>query len=932
MKFKPNPPFMKPDTSHIKEIKVVSNTHWDREFRRTFEKTRRRLLTMMDVTLDILEKDLDYVSYTMDGHSIMIDDYLEMRPERRGLIERLVQSRRLILGPYYTLPEEFSIGQEPLVRNFLRGRSTVEKYGGKVGTVAYTPSSWGQTGQLPQILAEFGQKYMMFYRGVSHDEVDAEWIWEAPDGTRITASRFAIYCRYNWYYQVHRAVTAGAVFEKGYDWDEHDEVAVRIADGLAGEDLAFDLQAPELNYDKSKLKGAILDMIEREGRHFTTPVFLAMHGHDISVAHPLESQIIKDAQELLKGKYTIEHTDLEGFWAAAEKFLDRDKMAVLKGERRSYLKQGMWTFLFPGTVSARTYLKQKDFSATARLVYYAEPLASLAASLGMEYPKAYLERGWGVLMSNHTHDANGGCAPDAVCEEIAGRYAKASDIGDIVTEDAMCHIAKNLSPDGLPKGAMQLIVFNPLPFERDVIVPVDLEVPAHLRAKAARLVSASDRDVARQPISFEKSSSFVDSIWEVPRIVNSDRLKFHAKLSKLPGLGYRTYAIVPEPQSLRSRGSIVTNDTTLENEFLRASVHPNGTVALVCKKTGRAYQGLNYLTSQGECGNAWKHVAPAADRKYSSLGARANVCVKESGPLVGTIGVAYDFEIPADYGDGNGRSEYLTKVSVQVDYCLRQGSERLEVTVRLNNTAKDHWLRANFPSGIETNHSTSDTHFDVISRPIALPDSTGWVEEAFGTHPLQTFVSLDDRKDCLALLPQGLFEYEALEDDSRTLSLTLLRACRIKLAVSEEKLTELPDTGIQCLGEQTFRYSIFAGAGDWRQNALLSLAADANTPVRAIMTSRGHGTLPLESSLFTLDNTVLHVSAVKQAEDGDGLIVRLFNPCETPQEACLAFGRTIQSASRCLMDESVLQPLTPAGNNLPLSIAPKKIFTVRVQL
>ncbi|XHR27400.1 MAG: hypothetical protein ACFUZC_15810 [Chthoniobacteraceae bacterium] len=304
---------IKANATHIKQIKVVSNTHWDREFRRTFEKTRRRLLTMLDTTLDILEKDPDYASFTMDGHSIMIDDYLEMRPERRALVEQLVKSRRLILGPYYTLPEEFSIGQESLVRNLLWGRKTVESYGGQIGTVAYTPSSWGQTDQLPQILADFGQKYMMFYRGISHHEAPAEWIWEAPDGTQITASRFAIYCRYNWYYQVHRVVTAGALFGKEYQWEDHDEVPVRIADGLAGEDLSFDLQTPEVAYDKSKLKGAIEAMVEREGRHFTTPVFLAMHGHDISVAHPLESRIIKDAQELLAGQYEIEHTDLEGF-------------------------------------------------------------------------------------------------------------------------------------------------------------------------------------------------------------------------------------------------------------------------------------------------------------------------------------------------------------------------------------------------------------------------------------------------------------------------------------------------------------------------------------------------------------------------------------------------------------------------------------------
>ena len=125
---------------------------------------------MMDVTLDILDRDPAYHSFTMDGHAIMIDDYLEVRPERRGLVEKLIRGGRLIVGPYFTLAEEFSVSHEALVRNLLWGRKTVEKYGGRCGTVAYTPSSWGQTGQLPQILADFGLKYMMFYRGVSHHE------------------------------------------------------------------------------------------------------------------------------------------------------------------------------------------------------------------------------------------------------------------------------------------------------------------------------------------------------------------------------------------------------------------------------------------------------------------------------------------------------------------------------------------------------------------------------------------------------------------------------------------------------------------------------------------------------------------------------------------------------------------------------------------
>ena len=122
--------------SRTKQIKVVSNTHWDREFRHSFEKTRRHLMDMLDTTLDILEGDPKYNSFTMDGHSIMIDDYLEMRPERREQVEKFIKQGRLVIGPYYTLAEEFSVGQEPIVRNLIYGRKTVRKYGGKTGTVA----------------------------------------------------------------------------------------------------------------------------------------------------------------------------------------------------------------------------------------------------------------------------------------------------------------------------------------------------------------------------------------------------------------------------------------------------------------------------------------------------------------------------------------------------------------------------------------------------------------------------------------------------------------------------------------------------------------------------------------------------------------------------------------------------------------------------
>jgi len=923
---------MRPDASHIKEIKVVSNTHWDREFRRSFEKTRRRLLTMLDITLDILEHDPKFHSFTMDGHCIMLQDYLELRPEKRALVEQLLKDNRLIAGPWFTLPEEFSIGSEPLLRNFIWGRKTVQQLGGRVPSVAYTPSSWGQTGQLPQILADFGCDKVMFYRGMSHHETDAEWVWQAPDGTRMLASRFAIYARYNWYMQVHRPVTSGRTLEKDYVWGEFDEVPFRFADALAGEDLAFDLKVPAQLYNKGRLKEAIEKMVAREGPHFTTPIFLAMDGYDISVAYPLESKIIEDAKQLLGEKYRIEHTNLEGFWTAAQKHLQMDKLPMLTGERRSYLKQGMWTYLFPATISARTYLKQKDFAATVLLTAYAEPLATLATALGEEYPRMYLDRGWRLLLSNHTHDANGGCAPDAACQDMEYRYRVASDIGEIVLEDSLSYIARNLSAKGQSAEVMQLVVFNSLPFERDAVVHVDLEIPAHLKAKFVALEHPADKTVARQPISAEKSGSFVESPWEVSRILDSTRVHLYARFNKLPALGYRSYIIKADPNEPRGPETLVTGPNSMANEHLAVSVNANGTINITCKKTGKVYCNLNYLSDQGEVGNAWKHVTPTFDRKYNSLSTRANVAVTIDGPVVAAIAVDYLLPVPIDFADGKSRNTIMVDLPVQIEYRLEKGSPLVKVTLTVDNKARDHWLRVNFPTGLKTDVTSADSHFDVVNRPIAIPDSTGWVEKAGGTHPLRTFVSMSDGINGLSLLPKGIYEYEAYDDAAHTLALTLIRACRIKLAVSEEKQTELSDPGVQCPGVRQFEYAIAIHPGKWSGADIPHTAADYAAPVRAAMTGRGQGELPLELSLLTLDNPNLPITAVKQAEDGKALIVRLFNALPEEQTGTLRFNKKLASAVLCKADESAVEDLQPVGNELKIKVGGKKIRTYRVQL
>ena len=100
-----------------KVFHVISNTHWDREWRFPFQRNRQMLVDMIDSVLDILVKEPKYRAFHLDSQSIVLRDYLEVNPHKKKLIVKLVKENRLLIGPWYILPEEFQVGGENLIRN-----------------------------------------------------------------------------------------------------------------------------------------------------------------------------------------------------------------------------------------------------------------------------------------------------------------------------------------------------------------------------------------------------------------------------------------------------------------------------------------------------------------------------------------------------------------------------------------------------------------------------------------------------------------------------------------------------------------------------------------------------------------------------------------------------------------------------------------------
>ncbi|MFA6714737.1 MAG: hypothetical protein WCS27_05135, partial [Victivallaceae bacterium] len=158
---------------------IISHTHWDREWYLTFQTFRAALVEMVDYLLEVLENNPEF-KFMFDGQTVVLEDYLEIKPENEKLLNHYISTQRLSIGPWYILPDEFLPDGESLIRNLLIGHQIAERLGG-VMKVGYIPDTFGHIAALPQIFGGFGIDNAVIWRGV--ESLNTEFIWRAPDGT-----------------------------------------------------------------------------------------------------------------------------------------------------------------------------------------------------------------------------------------------------------------------------------------------------------------------------------------------------------------------------------------------------------------------------------------------------------------------------------------------------------------------------------------------------------------------------------------------------------------------------------------------------------------------------------------------------------------------------------------------------------------------------
>lgn len=363
----------------MKDVVVVPHTHWDREWYRTFQEFRIRLVEMTDRVLHFLESDR-YPYFLLDGQTIVLEDYLAIKPHRRETIKSFVTQGKLGIGPWYILPDEFLVSGESIIRNLARGIRIAREFGSPAPTVGYLPDMFGHTAQMPQILSGFGCTMAVVWRGLDLDR--AAFRWEAPDGTPI-----------NGYY---------------------------LMDGYHNVTLT-DPMSPETRL------GQVNDYLQR----FKEDCIYYPAGTDHLAPTPKLPETIKE----VSSHFPDYHFKI----GAIEKSClpNLDYSLPVKGE----LRYPSRAYLLPGVFSSRMELKQENARCQNWLERYLEPIAAQALAAGCPIEEGFLDEAWHLLLQNHPHDSICGCSIDQVHREMFPRFDQVRQIAATLTRNTLVAMA-----------------------------------------------------------------------------------------------------------------------------------------------------------------------------------------------------------------------------------------------------------------------------------------------------------------------------------------------------------------------------------------------------------------------------------------------------------------------------------------------------------
>lgn len=871
---------------------VISHTHWDREWYRAFQTFRVRLVDVIDAALDLLTDMPDYRYFHLDGQTIVLEDYLEIRPEREAQIRQFVTQGRLLLGPWYTQPDEFLVSGEAMVRNLMLGMRMARQYGGCMN-IGYLPDSFGHASQMPQICAGFGFSAALIFRGITADHVRSAFRWGSPDGSQVLTIKMPDDDAYsNYLYRLRTTLSA--------------------AGPIDNELLNGELSRLRADYEATAV----------------CKVQLWMDGVDHIFPNPKTPEIITIANQLFTDA-TITHSTLPAYVKALQDA--KPELAHVHGELRHANRAWKLQAVLANVASSHIEVKLANFAAQQALERIVEPLCTFSWLQGNAYPHGFLAVAWKHLLQNHAHDSICGCSIDQVHRDMHYRFDQTRIIADVMRERALRQLAERADTRMVAEDEKGVVIYNPLPWERtgaqiiEVVLPVDTTPELHV-------CTADGSPVPHQLLGMQTSAPLRQPKYDIPTPTPSviARLALHAPMQPY---ALNLFRIKSAPMPQRSAGTLFTSADTFENDALAVTTGADGTVAIRNKATGKIYRGLLAIEDRGDGGEGWNWIPPHHDVTFLSLGSPVTISRVHDGPLIAAVRISVRFMIPEGFNGAAHehdpaqmqRSEKLVEMPVEFTLTLGAGWEHLDIAVTVANNSRNHRVRLLFPTDLVTEHCYADSAFDVVQRAIPQEPSADWREPQLGTYPMHSFVAVQDNSEGLAVIATGVHEYEVMDEPRRTIAVTLMRAFGRGPGGPQDYLDS------QEIGAHHYKLAVMPYQGNWEQAGVLKASRLFAALCITADVAAHDGELPVNVPMLEVDSNLVDVTAVKRCEERDSALVRMVSLADDDQTVTVRLAAPVQAAYLTdLNEERVSDVAVEHGNSVRLSIPARRIVTLEL--
>ena len=856
----------------MRKFYFVSSSHLDREWYQSYEDFRIHIADIFFRVFDLLEKSDSFCVFMIDGQMSVVEDFLEIYPEQFGRICDLVQKDKLILGPWYTQPDEFLVDGESHIRNLEIGKEMAKKFG-NVMHVGYLPDSFGHISQMPQILNGFGIEKAFIMRGVEKQR-NQEFLWTSPDGSCVKTIQ-------NIYGNCNITITP--------DTKEHGTGILQTAGEIKErlEQFAISTECPTLSDRK-----------------------LVTYCNDHSAPSVQFDSIMA---ELAEEGFDVRVGSLEEYFDT----IPWDQVAAhIDGE----LREGEDIPLLRETAVSRPYLKRENYIAQKKLIHQAEPMMALAQLQGHPLTGAFLTYAWKLLLQNHAHDSICGCSINDVHDEMMMRYRKLEQIADNQITKAGNALLNTLVLPAAEESTATILIVNTSGVSCDY-AEASILWPAEANYRSFCIYDADGNRIAYQIIDNVEEHRIVSDIDRVQRFQHMIGYRILIQTPQMPQCGYLLYRVQFFEEV--SNGNCTTekkNVPELENEYLHICFHENGTFSVIDKTSGKRYEELHYFLDDGTNGDVYAFHEVCSDTPIDSRNLHWEIKQKENGPLVQSVILSAKMYLPSCMMGEEKRSEQLVENAISYCVSLKKNARQVEIHLCVDNQAQDHRLRLMLPSYTNTRVATSDAPFSIENREAGRFPYY---------HPMHSFVQVRDSLAGVAFLSRGIQQYQLSQDEANTLAITLHHG-RSRLF----KWLAWKDThfdGIQCLGKNEFDYAVYFCNPEDSVTDVQNRARAFNCEPLAF---QRNAALPIEElkqwHAVTVKAGDIHVSAFRVIDHGC-VELRVFNPTAYAKSVHLQFDFKAKAIRKVDLSGKTLEEYSNTSE-LFFSHPPAKIYTFHFDL